>query len=383
MMMIRLEDGRRPHEGHARKRLKVGSHQKKVIYNPNTGMAVVFHQPMQDADNFLLSKGPLKKLKAKINAKQEFHTAKKAAKRAGKLERVQQHQESKTQRQHTRQDARQAHNEAIRVRQQNKVDRRTARGQASVQNIQNKAAQRQAKDAQEQQEAAADPTYDESSDQIPNNDDINGGDYMISPEDQGGAPDTIDVDHEDVTDQDGDYDPNKGDMDGKPPVFNDGEFDFKKIVALVNKVKSGNAAKLVTSGSSVAGDLALIKKDLQVIRKAVDPNNQVELSSGWISAVLKGVKGAAGGVINAAAPDSKLGKSLLNIKDSKAGQAVNKLVNSKTGQTVKSITGVSQLQAENKMLKDQVASLQKQRYYYAAAGAGSGALLGYVLKPRR
>ncbi len=100
-----------------------------------------------------------------------------------------------------------------------------------------------------------------------------------------------------------------------------------------------------------------------------------DLAAGWIDGILKVAKGAAGGIVNAVAPDSKLGKNLLNIK--------SKAENSKVGKLVKGVNSVTSktpsLMAENAELKKRVKSLETQRIIYGAAGTAIGGLAGALI----
>lgn len=100
---------------------------------------------------------------------------------------------------------------------------------------------------------------------------------------------------------------------------------------------------------------------------------QGELSAGGLwGTVANVVKGAAGGIVNAVAPNSKVGNYLLKVKDSKTGQFVTRAVNA--GQEFQL------LKNENVNLKLRVKQLQNERLVWAAGSAVVGFGVGRISK---
>lgn len=320
--------------------------------------------------------GPFKGLKKKLKAKKAFKEKKQNIRQENKLKRVEGRQTSKTGRQeerHLRKDTRlkkrTATQEGKLLKKVGQQDVVAARQASKIRKADQSNVAPVPEEEQEYANAAIDTEYDEESDALPEGTyDVNGGDYMMSPEDQGGDDSTIDVGYDEVPQEE--------------QLSAGGELDLKKVGDFITMVTKGKVnIKPVTN---VANDLLLIKRDVQLIRQAVVPGE--DLSAGWIDAVFKVAKGAAGGIVNAVAPDSKVGNALLKVKDSKTGQAVTKLVNSKAGQAVQTAVAnqreLVQLRAEASDLRAQNASLKKQRYYFAAGGAITGYIGTKLIRSR-
>ena len=249
-------------------------------------------------------------------------------------ERIKIRQDARTQRVRNRQEAKTDRQDTRQKRKQTRIEKTVQRQKLKKKRLKNKTEDLNKMRNYQEAQATYSPEYKEDSDFYPEEtfENVHGADYMIDPEDQGGY-DAINVDYEETE-----------------------EYEEEEVPE--------EYEELEYSGDSGG-----------------------ELSAGWIDGVVKVVKGAAGGVINAVAPDSKVGKALLNVKETKAGEAVTKAVNSKTGKAVQKVataqTEIATLTKQNSLLKAQVSNLKAQRYYYGAGGALAGIIGTTLVKSKR